>query len=181
MIMKKQISTVVCGFTCAGLVLTALVAADDGTEPKWLNDYVGAARCQACHQEIYNAWSRSPHALAYDGVFGKFPGRLQNRVKSEPHCLSCHITAILENGELLTGVQCEACHGPGSGHIALNGDGGNQRSEDPPDRGRMARDAALSLPTAESCNSSHCHVKENNPCYVQFDFAAWRDKMHAIE
>jgi hypothetical protein len=171
-----------------GWLLVTVVAADDGTEPKWLNDYVGAEQCKDCHQEIYQAWADSPHALAYDGVFGKYPGRLQNRVKSEPHCLSCHVTALQESGDLLTGVQCEACHGPASGHITLwrNSEkewAGEIQKEDSAslDKERRARDAALTMPTEQSCTTSHCHVKENNPCYVEFVFSEWRDKMHEVE
>ena len=55
--------------------------------------YVGADRCAACHQPIYDAWKASPH----------------HRTVLDP-----------KRTEAQRG--CEACHGPGSQHVEGGGD-----------------------------------------------------------
>jgi hypothetical protein len=78
--------------------------------------YVGAKGCQACHsnppRDFFHDWLASRHARAFEALRGK--------EKTDPECLSCHATG---NGKEtapgvtakdLLGVQCEACHGPGS-------------------------------------------------------------------
>jgi len=66
-------------------------------------DYVGVGKCKPCHLPEYGTWSASAHAAALDTAkaaegFG-------------PACLACHAT---NSSDGLPGVQCEACHGPGS-------------------------------------------------------------------
>jgi cytochrome c551/c552 len=68
--------------------------------------YMGAEYCGSCHQEEYKAWSDSSHAKAFV--------HLPNDKKTDLACLSCHATGVLEkNQPVFSGVQCEACHGPG--------------------------------------------------------------------
>ncbi len=79
---------------------------------------LGAEACRDCHRAAYDGWSRSQHARAMDSLkeAEKAPGSA---------CLRCHATvrqAPPEAGPtLLPGVQCEACHGPGTGHVAARG------------------------------------------------------------
>jgi len=63
------------------------IAAQEGTA------FVGADRCAACHQPIYDAWKASPH----------------------------HMT-VLDPKRTKSQRGCEACHGPGSQHVEGGGD-----------------------------------------------------------
>ena len=61
-----------------------------GTE---VGKYVGADTCKSCHEEIYNAWAKTPHWVT---------------------------TLNKEGGPSKQG--CEGCHGPGADHVAGGGD-----------------------------------------------------------
>jgi hypothetical protein len=77
--------------------------------------YIGNRKCRLCHFEYFKEWEKDPHANAF--------ARL-GRMKNNPYCLKCHTTGYREPqgfvSEKITpelrGVQCEACHGPGSEH-----------------------------------------------------------------
>src|SRR5580698_8989629 len=55
--------------------------------------YVGAETCKTCHEEIYNAWEKTPHWKT---------------------------TLNTKGGPSKQG--CEGCHGPGADHVAGGGD-----------------------------------------------------------
>jgi hypothetical protein len=57
------------------------------------SEYVGAETCKTCHEEIYNAWEKTPHWKT---------------------------TLNTEGGPSKQG--CEGCHGPGAEHVAGGGD-----------------------------------------------------------
>ena len=63
------------------------VAVQDGSK------YVGAETCKTCHEEIYNAWEKTPHWKT---------------------------TLNIKGGPSKQG--CEGCHGPGADHVAGGGD-----------------------------------------------------------
>lgn len=94
--------------------------------------YIGAQACGSCHDgpEMgyqFSKWRLSAHAKAYAALslpeareIAKLSG-----LTEEPHrakmCLGCHATAAdaedwerAEGFHLEDGLQCEACHGPGS-------------------------------------------------------------------
>ena len=112
--------------------------------------HVGADACRPCHQKEYDQWSRTPHAVAF-AVLAK-DGR-----SGDPECLRCHTTGFgLLRGfgdamatAVLTGVQCETCHGPGSLH-----------AKDPQKKGLI-----VSSPKTELCTSCHHppHVEAFDP------------------
>src|SRR6202789_73651 len=58
-----------------------------------VSKYVGAETCKTCHEEIYNAWSKTPHWKT---------------------------TLNTNGGPSKQG--CEGCHGPGAEHVAGGGD-----------------------------------------------------------
>jgi len=97
--------------------------------------YVGSNACRACHTDTWFTWARSRHGLAYQRLHTDWALALAHL---RPHfqdvtapaidgrCRQCHITGELapprvaaESWRQTEGVGCEACHGPGSRHVAL--------------------------------------------------------------
>jgi hypothetical protein len=81
--------------------------------------YVGVDACRDCHRAEYEQWARTPHAAAFARL-------LQARRAADKTCLPCHTTGMGHkggfgdappDGPLMTGVQCEVCHGPGDDHV----------------------------------------------------------------
>ena len=74
--------------------------------------YAWADACKTCHEDVYEAWSRTKHASALDSL---------SSVEQEQVCVGCHVTGpksrVLTGTRVLNrGVQCEACHGADAAH-----------------------------------------------------------------
>jgi len=95
--------------------------------------YVGAAKCKTCHGkdligDQYSVWKESKHAKALATLATEKAKKwAAERGIADPQaseeCVRCHVTAHGVDKALLPlkhdpslGVQCEACHGPGSGY-----------------------------------------------------------------
>lgn len=127
--MKKSLPIVI----VAALLLSSLwlAAGSPPGEEKRVPKYVGTKGCRVCHKgekigNQYGLWAESAHAHAYETLKTSRADSLartlgiENPVESD-RCLKCHITAFgvpeaqLSRGYAREeGVQCEACHGPGS-------------------------------------------------------------------
>jgi hypothetical protein len=87
-------------------------------EPAAPVEFAGAASCRNCHQEIYDKWAKGPHALAFESL-------RKEEAENDYDCLPCHTTGYGSSSGFITiertpdfvGVQCESCHGMGSGHV----------------------------------------------------------------
>lgn len=88
-------------------------------ETQKLNQYVGSSTCRSCHEAIYLAWAKTPHATSYQ--------TLKNQDQNNNlTCVYCHVTGLDEVTaylatslpEPLKAVGCEVCHGPGKKHAA---------------------------------------------------------------
>lgn len=104
------------------------------------NSYMGASYCGSCHAKEYTSWLNSPHAQAFS--------HLPKESIHDQACLNCHATAVFDsNTDILPGVQCEACHGPGQYYAKLH----------------IKKDVVLSKllfmqkPNEDSCR--RCHAK----------------------
>lgn len=94
--------------------------------------YVGAETCRPCHQPEYEAWRGSLHATTYAVL-------LREGRADEPAAQARAVTGWLEKrGWLshedtpqLSSVQCEACHGRGSAHVASRGELRTEFREEP--------------------------------------------------
>ncbi|MDH3217794.1 MAG: multiheme c-type cytochrome, partial [Candidatus Krumholzibacteria bacterium] len=81
------------------------------------NPFVGADGCEPCHTDIYEQWSGTRHAHAFEIL-------VEQEREYDRDCTPCHTTGFYELGGFLslvetpnlTGVQCEVCHGNGSTH-----------------------------------------------------------------
>jgi hypothetical protein len=80
---------------------------------------VGPEKCGECHKAEVAAWKLTHHATTFlemhrkpeaKEIVTKLGGK---RIKVNEHCLTCHYTEALHDGEpkALWGVTCEACHG----------------------------------------------------------------------
>lgn len=87
--------------------------------------YNGSKSCKNCHEESYNIWKNSRHAMAWKSLEISTPPRT-----FDPECIACHVVGWnaehrmpFQTGYLcttekidLTNVGCESCHGPGLLH-----------------------------------------------------------------
>ncbi|MFA4948475.1 MAG: multiheme c-type cytochrome, partial [Candidatus Krumholzibacteriia bacterium] len=94
--------------------------AKDASTGRILDRYLGIEICRRCHGELMPRFISGRHFRAYETL------RLRGET-ANPECLACHTTgygrpggydpaAEKEGAPYLLGVQCEACHGPGTMH-----------------------------------------------------------------
>jgi formate-dependent nitrite reductase cytochrome c552 subunit len=110
-------------------------------------ELVGPETCKGCHPAAWASWKEGPHARALESLP---PAR-----RADKRCLSCHAPAA-EAG--MSGVGCEACHGPGRRYAA----GYVMRDAE------LARAVGLADPGEKTCLG--CHT-ESTPSLGKFDFA----------
>ena len=109
-------------------VASGLVFAQGGAKHK----YVGVAKCKMCHKGAkkgrqYEIWKASKHAKAYETLKSEESKKIAQKKGLKvppyeaPECLKCHVTGygadkslFMKSFKIEDGVQCEACHGPGS-------------------------------------------------------------------
>ncbi|HEX2657127.1 MAG TPA: multiheme c-type cytochrome [Polyangia bacterium] len=83
--------------------------------------YVGMDRCASCHKSAMTFWKHTVHAHAWKTL-------VDGGKQADYKCVSCHVTGFGQVGgsslgftKKLESVQCETCHGPGSLHVAGEG------------------------------------------------------------
>lgn len=94
-----------------------------GGDPTAGATYIGAKACKKCHIREDRSWKKEKHASAWENLPEKYRDPSQKDELGRA-CISCHVTGYGAAGgfvdakasEDLLGVQCEACHGPGSKH-----------------------------------------------------------------
>jgi hypothetical protein len=106
-----RLKTILLTGIAAAILLTAFSTGEEVEKP--LPSYVGARKCKVCHLAIFKSWAGTRHAMAMSSLKGE---EAANKA-----CLACHTTGFGAGGYGdeaniidLGGVQCEACHGPGS-------------------------------------------------------------------
>jgi len=149
-------------------------------------EYVGVAKCKVCHSkaklggEEFQAWEQTAHAKALETLKpgakaeAKSAANLdpQKDYSSDPACLKCHSTGYgkpAAEGALLEGVQCEACHGPGSKYKSPTIMSKKKYGEDRDAARKAALAAGLVIPSEAVCTG--CHNQES-PTFKEFDFKA---------
>jgi len=110
------------------------------------HSYIGAEKCRFCHPLQYQSWAKTKHAITW--------GHLKHDQQKQADCISCHTT----NGAQLLNVQCEACHGAGSGYKTLSVMKDREK----------AIAAGLVVPDETTCTRG-CHNKRS-PTFKGFDF-----------
>jgi hypothetical protein len=164
------------------------LAEDAGGKPA----FVGANDCKKCHLKSFKSWSATPMAKSFEALKPGQAAEKKTAAKLDPatdftkdaKCLKCHTTgygtesgypaleagkepsaAEAERMKVNAGVNCEACHGPGSLYIPY------KKANESYKREEIVKLGAVSPPTAETC--APCHVKEcpTMPADYAFDFA----------
>lgn len=133
-------------------------------------EYVGAKKCRFCHKDQHDSWAKTRHAKAW--------ASLTEEEQKQQKCATCHVTGHDDDGELLTGVECEACHGPGSEYKSPKIMNKKKWAANPEEYKKMAIEAGLIYPTEELC--VNCHKKEGNPNFKPFDFSKMKPKVHTM-
>ena len=145
--MKKMIRLfvfLVCCFAAGNAI------ADEAT-------YKGAKKCKVCHIKIYKTWKVTKHATAFD--------RLSEKEKQDPKCIECHTTG---NDIKFPGVQCEACHAPGSKFTSAKIMNRKKFKANHDRQEKLAIEAGLIIaPDEQTCKKCH---NEKSPHYEGFDF-----------
>ncbi len=135
------------------------------------HEYVGATKCKICHMPQYESWSKTKHATAFNV--------LSDEEKKKQECVVCHITGKMADGTVIEGVECEACHGPGSEYKSLQIMNKKKWEADPEAQKKKAIEAGLIYPTEKDCQ--RCHKKEGNPNFKPFDFAKRKPLVHVMK
>jgi hypothetical protein len=81
--------------------------------------YVPGKKCKTCHIKVHKAQAETPHAKSLENL-------TDAGAETSADCLPCHTTGYGKPGGFvdagstpgLAGTTCQACHGPGSAHIA---------------------------------------------------------------
>ena len=115
----------------AAMMIPLLLAAAPAASAEKLHDYVGVEKCRTCHEKELmgnqvRVWAEGPHRRAYETLTTQASVAIAKElgIETPPYqsdaCLRCHVTAhgvspvrIANPVELVDGVQCESCHGPG--------------------------------------------------------------------
>jgi 2',3'-cyclic-nucleotide 2'-phosphodiesterase (5'-nucleotidase family) len=108
--------------------------------------FLGVHTCARCHSDVARSYAQTAHARAFQSLVTK--GQAEN-----PECVGCHVVGFdwvngydrvadpkVAGRESLKNVQCEACHGYGTGHD---------------------RDGGWAERAKQSCLS--CHDSQNSP------------------
>lgn len=85
-------------------------------------EYAGAESCRECHEDVWERWSRTKHAHAFETLAATDDW-------DNAQCIGCHTTGAKDKFYLdpdamhpaQLNVQCEECHGPGAEHVATQG------------------------------------------------------------
>ena len=148
--------------------------------------YVGARVCARCHSgpeagHQFSLWLLAKHSMAYATLAKPESKQIAelSGIRVDPQesyiCLGCHSSgAQAEDWEkddtfrVDDGVQCETCHGPGSGYKKKKVMADHEKS--------LA--AGLIVPDEKTCTKCH---NEESPTFAGFDFAEASKKIdHSI-
>ena len=158
----------VISFTMMALAMlfSASAFAADSTAVAVKHQFIGAKKCMMCHKKdnVYPTWLETKHAKAWES--------LKPEDQKNDKCVGCHTVGKDVAGELLTGVQCEACHGAGSDYMKMN------IMKDK----KVAADNGLIMPDEKVCKKCHNeNVPEQYRSKEAFDFAKMKAKgVHAF-
>ena len=149
--------------------------------------YVGVTMCSVCHKtekagKQFDIWKSTAHASAFKTLaspkaeeVAKAKG-LKVKASEAPECLECHVTGYKADKALTAalkmedGVQCEACHGPGSDYKSIPVMKDKAKAE--------AAGLVLAVDDPKLC--TQCH-NSKSPTFKEFKYKeAWDKIKHPI-
>jgi len=112
--------------------------------------FLTSAGCASCHADVVEMYQRTAHATAFRAL-------VEANQDYNPECVRCHVTGFdAPNGFInarqtpdLANVQCEACHGNATDHVA---------------------DPSRPYGKVQPRQCFVCHTKENSPDFVFFKY-----------
>jgi cytochrome c5 len=141
--MRVRLLTVVIAFA-AMILLVGMVTAQEAAKPAEAapaakHAFVGAEKCKMCHmkENLYASWAASKHATAFDKLTPEEQKKEENK--------KYYTTGTTAEGKLLTGVQCEGCHGAGADYKTM----ATMKDK------AKAKEAGLVMPDAKTCEGCH--------------------------
>jgi len=133
-------------------------------------EYVGEAKCKMCHKDEHASWLETKHAKAYEAL------KPEDRKKDS--CVVCHVTGFAVADTLFEGVQCEACHGPGSLYKSPKIMSKSKYKTDREAQHKLALEAGLVIPDDKTCVGCH---NPKSPTFKSFDYAKMKAAgVHAL-
>lgn len=106
--MESRLARVLIATTLAVFLACSIWAGEEQKADESTHEFVGVKKCKICHKKsgLYESWLTTSHATAWDS--------LSAEDQKNEELIPYYTTGTTAKGDLLTGVQCEACHGPGS-------------------------------------------------------------------
>jgi hypothetical protein len=159
------------------VLLSGLVIAQEAPKHK----YVGVDKCKGCHKGVkkgkqYEIWKESKHAKAYEALKSEKAAQIAKEkglkvpAYEAPECLKCHVTGYGLSAEFFgkkfrmeDGVQCEACHGPGSDY---------RKMKIMKDRAKSIENGLNPILVSDGTAEKHCRKchNEESPTFKEFNF-----------
>jgi len=175
--MKKFVALLV--ITAISCMIVSLFAQESKKAEVPEFKYVGVQKCKPCHKgekkgKIFELWQERKHSHAYETLASDYSKEVAQKagLKGDPQqaaeCLVCHVTAYEAPAEqkeatltLEEGVDCEACHGPGSVYKSMKIMKDIYKGTAP------GADYGLIEPKNEVCVKCH---NPKSPTYKEFKF-----------
>ncbi len=136
-----------------------------GASDLYAANYVGVKKCRMCHMKEYKSWAKTKMANAFELLKSGVAADAKTKAgldankdyTTDAKCLGCHTT----NGKAdMPGVQCEACHGPGSAYMKVMMTNRNFKLADIQAKGFV-------LPNEKTCTKCH---NPQSPFFKSFNF-----------
>jgi len=180
----KKIITVL--FAVLFVAVIAGVATTDAAE------YIGAKKCKMCHIKQYKSWAKTAMADSFENLKPGVKAEAKKKAGLDPEkdytanakCLKCHTTGYGQPGGFvsiadtpkLAGVQCEGCHGPGSGYKGVMKKNKEYKLDE-------VKAAGLILPSEDEAGCLVCHgadspFNEKVDAKYKFNFKERLEKTH---
>ena len=156
---------------------------------------LGAADCESCHSEEFNAWRKTKHAKSFNILPASDKGNeIAEKMgmemdRGESLCIECHFTVTAKSPKVaVEGITCESCHGPAKKWLDPHSAKGIKREQESKSArsARMEKSAKLGLLRPQSIyqvaeNCFQCHTVPNEELVIKgghtagskFELVSW--------